>query len=257
MSELAVKLLTIANYYFTTRGVGHTTTMIEGAGNVDLKPFVLVDTDDWEPIKGAEMITIGRLYELQHEKRPLVIDNECLAGLLNEAAIALVKRGINHQHTRSLHVGATCDHDEVKEQLAKAKADIAALNQELEAASGQQKLELDRHTTALREKFEEADSNYRSWRGIAEMSQKDMKQLAAELETAESKLRSVRWDHDALKQRFETQRKTTQLALDKKTEDMKALNYLLVATLKKLKRASAKKRPAKKSKQSSPQRTTK
>ncbi len=137
--SLTVKLLTIANYYFTTRGVGHTTTMIEGARNVDLKPIVLVDTPDWEPIPGAKIITIGQLYAIQDEKRPLVIDNECLAGLLNEAAIAIVTADARYNTIRGSLTGARCDLDEAVRDLDKAKSDIAALSKELEKAEAKLK----------------------------------------------------------------------------------------------------------------------
>lgn len=76
-------------YYTTTPRVGHTTTMIQGAKNVN-SVIILVGhathakNMHWAA-PGADFVPLDNLAKLQGRKQPLLIDNFAMTSLLSSA----------------------------------------------------------------------------------------------------------------------------------------------------------------------------
>lgn len=80
------KLLTIANYYSQSRGVGHTYSMRKGTDNSDcivLSANVMRAKKEFGELKGK---SIENLHLLQGLNKPLLIDHFVLERLLRDAA---------------------------------------------------------------------------------------------------------------------------------------------------------------------------
>lgn len=90
MSKIKETLEVLLNYYETTRQVGHTTAMMEGAKNTEC--LVVVYNSQVEkgikkmfPDSKNKYISIYGVDKLKDCKTPLLIDNSALFELLDEA----------------------------------------------------------------------------------------------------------------------------------------------------------------------------
>ena len=85
----AKKLNTLLRYYLSSRGVGHSTLMVDGVKNAGKDIVVIVPSllygERFKKEHGCEIATIDSVDRLRGSKKPIAIDNGTMIQLLDDS----------------------------------------------------------------------------------------------------------------------------------------------------------------------------
>ena len=104
MSDIAEKLRFLMEYFYKTRGVGHTKAMLEGANSY---PCIVVVRNEHEKsrvlsefVNPRDVVTVHGLERLMGRRDPLLFDNSALIELFSAAAASLDAGWAEIEHLR-------------------------------------------------------------------------------------------------------------------------------------------------------------